>query len=59
MSDENVEVSNERLVYLKLFNKIVELEHENKWTKRMSDKQMQDKIKKLIQTLVSSKDEEE
>ncbi len=58
MSDENLEVSKERLVYLKLFNKIVELEHENKWTKRLSDKQMQDKIKKLIQTLVSIDDEE-
>ena len=49
----NTGVSEERMIYLKLFNKIMRWEHENKHTKRLSDKQMQDRVKKEIQVSVN------
>lgn len=53
MNDEtNKGVSEERKTYLMLFNKIMRLEHDNAHSKDDSDKTMQDKIKKAIQTMV-------
>lgn len=54
MNENQNGVSDERMTYLKLFNAILRWEHENKRTKEKSDKQMQDKIKKQIQTMVKS-----
>lgn len=42
----------ERKIELQLFNSIMNWEHENKRTKEFNDRQMQDRIKKLIQNLV-------
>lgn len=53
---ENV-ISQEQKVHLLLFKKIMEIEHENKRRKLYSEKEMQDKIKKLIQTYICSNDE--
>ena len=44
--------SEERLIELKLFNQIMKWEHENKNSKEYTDKQMQERIKKLIQTQI-------
>lgn len=53
MTDEtNGGLSEERKIYLMLFNKIMRLEHDNAHSKDDSDKTMQDKIKKAIQTMV-------
>ena len=49
MSDQEKTV-NERMVGLQLVDTIMRWEHDNKCTKEFSDKQMQDRIKKLIQT---------
>ena len=50
--NENEKISEERMIYLKLFDKIMRLEHKNTRTKDDSDKVMQEKIKKLIQSMV-------
>ena len=51
------EISQEKEAHLILFKKIMEIEHENKRRKQFSEKEMQDKIKKLIQTYIHSDDE--
>ena len=51
MSDQEKTV-NERMIELQLFDTIMRWEHDNKYTKEFSDKQMQDRIKKLIQTKI-------
>lgn len=52
------EISQETKAHLTLFKKIMEIEHENKRRKQFSEKEMQDKIKKLIQTYIHSDDEQ-
>ena len=53
-NEEKEKISDKRMIYLKLFNMIMRWEHENKHSKRYSDKQMQDRIKKQIQMYVKS-----
>ncbi len=52
IKNESQQISKERLIYLKLFNKIMHLEHDNAHSKEKSDKAVQDEIKKAIQTMV-------
>lgn len=56
MNEQNNE--NERITELKLFNTIMHWEHDNKYTKQYTDKQMQDRIKKLIQSSTQTEGEE-
>ncbi len=51
MNEEN-EVSPERMTYLKLFKKISDEEFKNSHSKELPDREMQNKIKKIIQTMV-------
>lgn len=51
MNEEN-EVSPERMTYLKLFKKISDEEFKNSHSKEFPDREMQNKIKKIIQTMV-------
>lgn len=54
----NEEESNVNLVELQLFNQIMRWEYDNKNTHQFTDKEMQDRIKKLIQSKVSCDDSE-
>lgn len=51
MSEENV-VSPERMTYLKLFKKISDEELKNSHSKEFPDREMQNWVKKIIQTMV-------
>lgn len=51
MSEENA-VSPERMTYLKLFKKISDEELKNSHSKEFPDREMQIRIKKIIQTMV-------
>lgn len=51
MSEENV-VSPERMTYLKLFKKISDEELKNSHSKEFPDREMQNRVKKIIQTMV-------
>jgi len=51
MNEEN-EVSPERMTYLKLFKKISDEELKNSHSKEFPDREMQNRIKKIIQTMV-------
>lgn len=57
MNDQKKQ-ENERVIELQLFDTIMRWEHDNKYTKEFSDKQMQDRIKKLIQTKIQVEDSE-
>ena len=52
MSEMN-SVPAERMLYLKLFNAIMRMEYENK-RKKAKDAEMQQKIKKLIQSSITN-----
>lgn len=55
--DNNSNATNDdRMIELKLFNQIMKWEHENKYSKEYTDKQMQERIKKLIQTQIQIED---
>lgn len=51
MNEEN-EISSERTNYLKLFKKISDEEFKNSHSKEFPDREMQNRIKKIIQTMV-------
>ena len=51
MNDENG-ISSERMNYLKLFKKISDEEFKNSHSKEFPDREMQNRIKKIIQTMV-------
>lgn len=57
MSNDLQQNQEERILELKLFNQIMKWEHENKYSKEYTDKQMQERIKKLIQTQVKIEEE--
>ncbi len=52
MNTDTNNSSEERIQELKLFNQIMKWEHENKNSKEYTDKQMQERIKKLIQNTI-------
>ena len=53
MSNSENGVSVDRMIYLKLFNQIMRMEHENK-RKKAKDADMQQRIKKLIQSSITN-----
>lgn len=52
MDNNSKNTNDDRMIELKLFNQIMKWEHENKHSKEYTDKQMQERIKKLIQTQI-------
>lgn len=52
MNTDTNNLLEDRKQELKLFNQIMKWEHENKYSKEYTDKQMQERIKKLIQTQI-------
>ncbi|MBO4516438.1 hypothetical protein J5751_03245 [bacterium] len=52
MEKNENENPDERMIELKLFNQIMKWEHENKHSKEYTDRQMQERIKKLIQNQI-------
>ncbi len=57
MNTDKNNLLEERKQELKLFNQIMKWEHENKYSKEYTDKQMQERIKKLIQTQIQVEEE--